>query len=346
MNTTTAQHPVSLGRIGYMNVAPIYYGLDNGLAMQGIRQGINVISGPPSSLNQMMIDGSLDISPVSSAAYARNASQWLILPDLAIACHQRVLSVLLVSRCNLESLTGRRILITDESASARDLCKLIFSFKGLRPEFVVGKVNHPSQLPKDFDAALVIGDSALSRPWGKVFPFIFDLGTLWWQMTGLPFVFAVWAVRKAFARKHPQRVEAVLALLKASRRLGNENMEQIVEKACARLGIDVSTARLYYESLVYNLDAREKKGLELFYNGLYQAGITDDASSSLFFFGNATPKTAVPSLSSSGFPGQKHQPGNSGLLSGAMIPPASAMANSVSTERMPSAPMSCENAFT
>jgi chorismate dehydratase len=291
MNTPTFQHPTALGRIDYMNVAPIYYGLDNGLATQGISQGIKMISGPPSSLNQMMIDGRLDISPVSSAAYARNAHEWLILPDLAIACHERVLSVLLVSRCSLESLTGRRILITDESASARDLCRLIFSLNGVRPEFVFGKVKSPWQLPKEIDAALVIGDSALSQPWGQVFPHVYDLGTQWWLMTGLPFVFAVWAVRKDFARKYPERVGAVLALLKTSRGLGNKSMESIIDTACAKLGIDVSTARLYYESLVYDLADREKKGLELFYQGLYQAGITDHEAP-LLFFGDAFQKTA------------------------------------------------------
>jgi chorismate dehydratase len=196
-----------------------------------------------------------------------------------------------VSRCNLESLTGRRILITDESASARDLCRLIFSHKSVRPEFVFGKVKSPWQLPKEIDAALVIGDSALSRPWGQVFPHVYDLGTQWWRMTGLPFVFAVWAVRKEFARKHPERVEAVLALLKTSRGLGSENMESIIDKACDKLEIDVSTARLYYESLVYHLSDRAKEGMELFYKGLYQTGITNQAAP-LYFFGNAIQKTA------------------------------------------------------
>jgi chorismate dehydratase len=145
-------------------------------------------------------------------------------------------------------------------------------------------------LPEEIDAALVIGDSALSQPWGKVFPHIHDLGTLWWNMTGLPFVFAIWAVRKEFARKYPERVEAVLALLKTSCRFGNENMEQIIEKAHIKLGIDVSTARLYYKSLVYQLSDREKEGLELFYKGLYQEGVTDHAAP-LFFFGNGIKKT-------------------------------------------------------
>lgn len=279
MNMPTYQHPVSLGRIDYMNVAPIYYGLDNGLAPQGI----NLFSGPPNTLNQMMMNGSLDISPVSSAAHARNAQEWLILPDLAIASHERVLSVLLVSRYRLEALTGKRILITDESSSARDLCRLIFRIQGIRPEFVFGKVKRPWQLPEDIDAALVIGDLALSEQWGKVFSHIHDLGTLWWQMTGLPFVFAVWAVRKTFARNHPERVKAVLTLLKTSRGLGHENMNQIIEKASTKLRIDVSIAGLYYESLVYRLAEREIEGLELFYKRLYQTGIMD-AAAPMFFF--------------------------------------------------------------
>ena len=299
MNTPTLQRPVALGRIDYMNVAPVYYGIDNGLVTQGISQGssqkINLISGPPNTLNQMMINGSLDISPVSSAAYARNAREWLILPDLAIACNERVLSVLLVSRYRLEALPGRRILITDESSSARDLCRLIFNFKGVRPEFVVGKVKNPSQLPDGIDAALVIGDSALSQQWGRVFPNIYDLGTQWWNMTGLPFVFAVWAVRKDFARKYPEKVEAVLALLKTSRGLGDENMNQIIENACAKLDIDVSVARLYYDSLVYHLSEREILGLELFYKSLYLKGITEVAAP-LFFFENMSQKEAGHAL--------------------------------------------------
>ncbi len=289
MKKLSLHRPVSLGRITYMNVAPVYYGLDT----EAIRENIKLISGPPNTLNQMMIEENLDISPVSSAACLRNASNWLILPDLAIACHQQVLSVLLVSRLRMEALTGKRLLISDESASARDLCRLIFSLKGVRPEFVVGRVKNPLQLPEDIDAALVIGDTALSQPWDRFFPIIHDLGTLWWEMTGLPFVFAVWAVRRDFARRYPQQVEAVQALLQSSRRLGLENMEQIAEKASAKLGIDVSTARLYYESLGYSLGGLEKQGLELFNNGLHQQGITK-AAPPLIFFGNEASNISLP----------------------------------------------------
>jgi hypothetical protein len=82
-----------------------------------------------------------------------------------------------------------------------------------------------------------------------------------------------------------------MALLKTSRKFGNENMSQIVENACAKLGIDVSVARLYYDSLVYHLSEREIQGIELFYKSLYQAGITEVAAP-LFFFENMTQNTA------------------------------------------------------
>jgi len=285
MRTTTHPHTVTLGRIDYMNVAPIYHGIDSSLA-RGDHQGVRLICGPPNTLNQMMIDGDLDISPVSSAAYARNAQDWLILPDLAIACRERVLSVLLVSRYSLEALSGRRILVTDESSSGRDLCRLIFNLKGVYPEFVVGRVQSPTQLPADIDAALVIGDAALSQPWERFFPNIFDLGTLWWRMTGLPFVFAVWVVRKDIARNYPERVETVLNLLKTSRKHGYANMNLIVEKACVRLGIEPAIARLYYQSLVYELEDREKQGLAYFYKSMYQSGITDRQAPLRFFTNN------------------------------------------------------------
>lgn len=278
----TYRHFATLGRIDYMNVAPIYYGIDRNLE-RGNDQGIRLICGPPNTLNRMMMERDIDISPVSSAAYARNAEDWLILPDLAIACHERVLSVLLVSRHRLEDLCGRRILVTDESSSGRDLCRLIFDMQNIHPEFVVGKVPSPSHLPADIDAALVIGDAALSHPWNHFLPWFYDLGSLWWQMTGLPFVFAVWAVRKDFARNFPDRVQTVLNLLKTSRKLGQASMPHIIDKAVTRLGIDPETSRLYYRSLVYDLNDLEKQGLSLFYNKMYQSGMTDREVSLRFF---------------------------------------------------------------
>jgi len=112
-----------IGRISYINVDPVYYQFDH----EPVPDGIHVISRPPAVLNKMLSNSELDISSVSTAAFARHSDQWMILPDLSIACYGKVLSVLLVSHHPFESLQKRTVFLTEESATAVDLVKLIFS---------------------------------------------------------------------------------------------------------------------------------------------------------------------------------------------------------------------------
>ncbi len=269
------RRPVNLGRIDYMNVAPVYFGLDN----SPMPPWIHMVAGHPNMLNALMAEGKLDVSPVSAAAYARNTQDWLVLPDMAITSRDRVMSVLLVSRFELEALNGRRIILTRESSSGRDLSRLILKQKGICPEFVIGDILPPPQLAERADAALVIGDKALSFDWKPYFPYIYDLGTLWWDMTGLPFVFAVWAVRKEFAAAFPDQAAAVARLLKSSYHAGEEHRAVIAQKASKRLHISPETAAVYYRTLGYHLGTHEKAGLSLFCDSLYQAGILDNPAS-------------------------------------------------------------------
>src|SRR5574340_983944 len=81
---------VNIGRIQYINVNPVYYEFEN----RPLPHGMRLISKPPATLNQMLRGGELDISSVSAAAFARNADDWLMLPDLSIACFGKVMSVL------------------------------------------------------------------------------------------------------------------------------------------------------------------------------------------------------------------------------------------------------------
>ena len=88
------QSPVKVGRISYINVAPIYYGLDKGLKPAWLK----MVTAPPSVLNNMLANGDIDISPISSVAYALHQKDWLLLPDLSIACSGDVMSVILGGR--------------------------------------------------------------------------------------------------------------------------------------------------------------------------------------------------------------------------------------------------------
>lgn len=264
-----ARPEVRVGRISYMNVAPVYHGLSNG----GRPPGTSLVSGPPATLNAMLAEGKLDISPVSSAAYARHVDEWLLLPDLSISCRGPVMSVLLVSRHPVSELGGKTVLLTRESATAAALTRFLLAEARVRPRFATGRVCSAEDLGDGIGAALVIGDAALREPWADRFPHVLDLGKWWWERTGLPFVFALWAVRRRFAEDHPERVRDVVRAFHRSRRYGEDRIAEIVPEASRRLGIDADTCRRYYQHLHYGLDAEQIHGVRRFFDGLRREGI-------------------------------------------------------------------------
>lgn len=274
--------PVNLGRISYMNVAPVYYGLDNGLKPDWL----NIVSAPPSILNNMMVKNELDISPVSSVAYAKNQDEWLLVPDLSIACFGRVMSVILVSKKTFEKLTNNKVIITDKSAAAADLLKLLFSIKRVKPVLEIMPIQCPDEIKKSGDAALIIGDKALKEKWELYFDHVFDLGQMWLELTDLPFVFALWAVRKSFADKKPEVVSSIIKLFDISKAQGKKNLEDIAKKVSEILGIDIDICKKYYELLNYNLDPLQLKGLTSFFEKLHRKKILPQKVQLRFFDSN------------------------------------------------------------
>ena len=100
-----------IGRIPYINCYPVYGAVDRGIVpLEG-----SVVDGIPSELNRRMEAGQLEVSVISAVEYARQASRYLLLPDLAITSDGPVRSVLLFSKRPAEELGGRR------AAAARTL---------------------------------------------------------------------------------------------------------------------------------------------------------------------------------------------------------------------------------
>jgi len=260
---------IRVGRIAYINVDPVYYGLENGLSCPGI----TYIRKPPAELNRMMAAGSLDISPVSSAAYAHQSDKWVIMPDLSIACNGPVMSVRLFSRYPVAQLDQRDIILTADSESAAMLLKLILAEKKCSPIYKTLPVHKPKDVPEDAAAVLVIGNAALSSAWEKPFPHVSDLGAEWKRMTGLPFVFALWAIRREFAEWNADRVMALMGLFLMSKEMGIGQIDRIAKNASFALGLPVSTCRKYFRCLDYNLNNNHRAGLNLFYSTLYDKGL-------------------------------------------------------------------------
>jgi chorismate dehydratase len=280
MTLDTSNEPaVRVGRISFINVDPIYYGMEH----KNLSDDFCIESAPPVELNRMMAEGSLDISSVSSAAYGAHHKEWLLLPGLSIACTGDVMSVILVGRMPLERLDGKRILISEDSATAAALMKLMFAHKGVSPRLEVKKVRSPSDIDSEAAGALVIGDASMRYEWHKDFEYVWDLGDLWARHAKLPFVFAVWAVRKEFAAAHPSRVSRMVALFHESKRLGIENLETVVKTASSKLRIDPGVTRRYFENFCYDFGEPEKLGLAAFYRDLYATGISKEDARIRFF---------------------------------------------------------------
>jgi len=231
----------------------------------------------------MLAAGELDLSPVSSAAYARHQNDWLLLPDLSISCFGEVMSVLLVSRRPLADLSGKRVILTRESATAAALTRYLLSSIGITPRYETGRIRCLQDLPADADAALVIGDAALKGKWRACFDHVRDLGSWWQEWTGLPFVFALWAVRRSYAETRPEWVRAVADQFWRSRCEGERKIQDIRCDASTRLGIGTETCRRYYDRLHYSLNGLQIRGLERFFVGLRREGLIPEPVTLSFF---------------------------------------------------------------
>jgi len=270
------QQHLRLGRIQYMNVAPVYYGLD--LFDQGDYQ---LTGAPPATLNRMLLMEKLDISPVSSIAYGYNQHQWELLPDLSISSWGTVMSVKLVSKYRMENLNDKHIILTNESETAAALLKLLLKQKIIVPRYSTQPVLSPNWIIQS-DAALIIGDIALKYPWEKLLPYVYDLGELWHLQTNLPFVFGVWAVRKKYASKNLEKVRQMTLKFHQSKQSGLANLSSISRMAAHKLDIDIHTCNKYYQCLNYDLSESHMQGLQAFFDGL---GIESKLNKNSYFSG-------------------------------------------------------------
>ena len=270
---------VAIGKISYINDAPVYFGLDHGL----LPSWLKMVSDVPAVLNQKIKTGQIKISPVSAAFYAMNHRELLLLPDLSISCNGRVMSVILASNYSIDDLNGKRVMFSRESASAAAFLKMIFRKKKIFPQFEVGLTNNYKQVSKSADAALIIGDAALLHPWGQVYEFCIDLGQLWYDMTKLPFVFAVWVVRRSFAAKNPSMVRDIHKLLLESKDLGYHNIDKVIEAGKNKLGLERSMVKKYFDLLYCDLDDKKIKSMTLFFDSLFDQGILNEKVDIEFF---------------------------------------------------------------
>ncbi len=271
-----------LGRIGYVNCYPVYGAMDRGL----VAAPATLVTGTPAELNDRLADGRLDVSVVSAVAYARNAADYELLPDLAISSDGPVRSVLLFSRRPPERLDRARVLVSTASRTSVQLLDLLARDRWRIALDMAPAATEPGDLAGlaavPHDGVLVIGDGALLLSAQRAYAHVTDLGLAWKEWTGLPFVFAVWAARRAVDR---QAVRDVHRALLASRAWGLAHLDDLAARAADATGVERGRCREYLGGLDYGLSYRHLAGLTDFLRRLAARGAVPDGT--LAFVGAA-----------------------------------------------------------
>lgn len=260
-----------IGRIPYINCYPVYGALDRGL----VTLDADLVDGVPTDLNRRMAAGELDISVVSAVEYARDSGRYLLLPDLAISCDGPVRSVMLFSSRPASELGGRRVIVSRSSMTSVALLELLFDHVWhVKPHFVPGDAELSDVVRHDVgdaDARLVIGDAALLLGSSSTarYQHSYDLGQVWKDWTGQPFVFAVWVAQRTTNVK--QALIAHAALME-SRDWGLEHLPELARQANSATGVDETVCQEYLSGLDYGLSYPHLAGLTEFYRRLVERG--------------------------------------------------------------------------
>ncbi len=198
--------PFRVGSVPYLNAAPLTRGIEK-----------EIVLAPPSELAKRLARGELDAALVSiTAVLLENAYD--VLDEVAIASLGEVKSVLLAHR---RPLSEADVIYCDTaSLTSVQLLRVLLAERGMKPEFQpLARYGPPSEMP---DFVLLIGDPALDFLHVSTEHQILDLGASWFELTQLPFVYAVWALRRGIDTSPLRRV------LRETKTFGMETLDEIV----------------------------------------------------------------------------------------------------------------------
>jgi len=231
--------PFRVGSVAYLNAVPLTRGLED-----------EVVFATPSKLAELLRRDELDGALVS-VVEVLFTDRYDILDGIAIASLGEVKSVLLAHRRPLEE--AREIFCDTASLSSVELVRVLLAERGVKPEIKPLPSYDFARLP---DYALLIGDRALDFLLSPHKHEIWDLGAAWHELTKLPFVYAVWALRRGMENS------ALKRQLREARDFGLDTLDSIIR---SRTDYDLEFRQDYLSwHIHYHLGADEKRGLAKF----------------------------------------------------------------------------------
>jgi chorismate dehydratase len=261
---------IRVGAVSYLNARPLFYRLSE------FAPDVRLFLDVPSRLGEQLAAGSLDLALIPSIEYLRGVERgYEILPNFAIAARGPVRSVKLFSRVAWPAV--RRLALDAGSRTSQALAQIwLHARYGLRPEFIEELPLGASPLESTADAVLVIGDRAMKVPHDP-FREVVDLAEAWVELTGLPFVFALWVVRDGV------NLGRLPEALEQSRSEGLAQAGELARVHGSRLGLDVATCYDYLTNVLsYELGEPEIAGLRTFADMAARLGLAPEGASLVF----------------------------------------------------------------
>ena len=268
---------LKLGHIKYSNCFPPHAGI----IMQTVPCPFKVVEGIPTELNRLLYEGKIDVSPSSSIEYAMHPGRYHLLPTLSITSKNKVMSILLESKVPIEDLDKKVIALTTASATSVVLLRILLELRyGIDPGYT--RYEQGAEDPSEqADAMLTIGDLALTKPLLPGFPYRYDLGELWHEFTGLPFVFALWHVN--YKKNVARDIAALYDILITSKVYGISHLQELASSQSGRFNVPAEKLFTYWQSFSYNLGKDEQKGLLTFYGYAAEIGAIEPVSTLRFW---------------------------------------------------------------
>ena len=220
----------------------------------------------------MLKEGKIDVSPSSSIEYLRHKDKYSIIPWLAISASGPIRSIFLFSALPLKALDKKTIAVSSHSETSVALLKIILKdFLSLNCRFKTIDSGNLKKILKSFPACLLIGDPAM-REAKKLSTvnshpptvYTYDLGELWFKHTGLPFVFALWMIRRKSLLQKNELIKKLSSDLINAKDYVRKRFFLIARRAPQRKWLSTKELLNYWEGISYDFTEKHMEGLKLF----------------------------------------------------------------------------------
>ncbi len=242
-----------IGKIPFLNSVPFYHYFE--------KRQFKMMPITPRRMGVISLKGQIEAGLFSLVDYLRQRGHLEML-NYCIATRDQVKSVMLFSNYGWKDLEGKTIGITDETSTSVQLLRVLLEKKygvNVQLQRMHSGINNVAE----YDAVLLIGDEALRL--NKVglhgFELVYDLATEWYTWQKLPFVFAVWAVKRTISEEEKAELKSII---NTSLEKAEEDYGRVSVPHATRLGLKVDEAVEYLEGFNYRIGEREWQAIEVF----------------------------------------------------------------------------------